>query len=42
MCSSRFKTKDHIAITRQNVAKNVAARDEKLDFEQTKRNAFQD
>jgi len=41
MCNSRFMTNDHIVTTPGNVAKKVAGRDEKLDFERTKRNAFQ-
>jgi hypothetical protein len=40
MCSKRLKTNDHIAITVGNLTKIVVARDEKLDFEQTKQNAF--
>jgi hypothetical protein len=39
MCNNRFRTNDHIAITSENVAKKVIGRDEKLDFEQIKRNA---
>jgi hypothetical protein len=31
---------DHISIAFENVAKKVVARDEKLDFERPKRNAF--
>jgi hypothetical protein len=40
MCNNRLKRYGHIAITPATVAKIVATRDEKLEFEQSGRNAF--